>query len=136
MGATIQQQGPTTRDVTLRNEPLPLDSSAPITYLYLTFNTPIPEPEISTDAPPGGQALPPAPDLSQYINPLTWPRARKDIMVFLSCVATCLTAYTAGAYSPPASLIAEEFGTTREAALVGVTTFCMVSINVLFLRCH
>ncbi|KAI1638364.1 major facilitator superfamily domain-containing protein [Biscogniauxia mediterranea] len=132
MDATIQQQeqGPTTRDVTSKDErppPQPVDGSAPITYLYLTFDTPIPEPETATDAPrpPGDQIPPPAPDLSQYTNPLTWPKARKDMMVFLSCVATCLTAYTAGAYSPPAGLIAEEFGTTREAALVGVTTFCM-----------
>ena len=46
-------------------------------------------------------------------------------MVALSCIATCATAYTAGAYSPPADLIAAETGTTRVAALAGVTTFCM-----------
>jgi MFS family permease len=34
------------------------------------------------------------------------------------------TAYTAGAYTPPVNLIAEELKTTREVALLGVTTFC------------
>lgn len=44
-------------------------------------------------------------------------------MLLLSCVATCLTAYTAGAYSPPAGLLAAEFGVSRTAVLTGITLF-------------
>ncbi|KAI1498999.1 major facilitator superfamily domain-containing protein [Biscogniauxia marginata] len=118
------EPGPATRHTTLENAS-PLDGNATIAYLYLTFDTSIPEPDTATSLPLDDEVLPPPPDLSQYTNPFTWPRARKDMMVFLSCVATGLTAYTAGAYSPPAYLIATELSTTHEGALAGVTTFCM-----------
>ncbi|KAI3322783.1 MFS general substrate transporter [Xylariaceae sp. AK1471] len=69
--------------------------------------------------------MPEPPDLSRYVDPLRWPRARKNVMVTLSCIATLFTAYAAGAYTPPIQLIAEELKTTREVALLGVTTFCL-----------
>ncbi|CAJ2499626.1 Uu.00g024790.m01.CDS01 [Anthostomella pinea] len=109
----------------------PLDACTPMSYLYLTFDTPlpipipIPLPNTTVDSSPHEERLPPCPDLSRYTDPLTWPKARKNVMVFISCMATCCTAYTAGAYSQPADLIAAELGTTREGALAGVTTFCM-----------
>ncbi|RYP34472.1 hypothetical protein DL766_002993 [Monosporascus sp. MC13-8B] len=104
-----------------------MDAQTPITYLYLTFGTPLPSPHACSPRHRDGDGvgLPPCPDLSAYRNPLTWPRFRKDLMVFLSCVATWGTAYTAGAYSQPVDLLAAELGTTRIGALVGVTTFCM-----------
>lgn len=102
-----------------------MGADTPITTLYLTFDTPLPQPNIvytttADDSPP-----PQCPDLSEYTNPQKWPRFRKDLMVTLSCIATAATAYTAGSYSPPANLIAAELGTTRIGALCGVTTFCM-----------
>ncbi|KAI1333929.1 MFS general substrate transporter [Xylariaceae sp. FL0016] len=106
-----------------------IDDKAPIVRLYLTFSTRLPTPNTAIAAAAAtslsGSPLPECPDLSQYTNPFTWPRARKNIMVALSCIATCLTAYTAGAYSQPANLIAAELDTTRIGALAGVTTYCM-----------
>ncbi|KAI0844353.1 MFS general substrate transporter [Daldinia vernicosa] len=103
---------------------VPLDANTPISYLYLTFDTPLPC--LSARRPqsdPGD--LPACPDLSPYADPMKWPLARKGVMVVISCMATCFTAYAAGAYSVSADLIAAEFNTTRESALVGVTTFCI-----------
>ncbi|KAH9908854.1 major facilitator superfamily domain-containing protein [Xylariomycetidae sp. FL2044] len=99
----------------------PPSRETPIRYIYLTFDTPLPTP----NAGGGIGDLPSCPDLSRYTNPLTWPKFRKDIMLFLSCIATCITAYAAGAYSQAADLIANELHTTHEGALVGVTTFCL-----------
>ncbi|KAK8103500.1 major facilitator superfamily transporter [Apiospora kogelbergensis] len=112
---------------------------SPIVKLYLTFDTELPA--INTKpAPPshsdGSTAattpaaaaaadllLPPAPDLSRYTDPHLWPESRKNVMLLLSCVATLLTAYAAGAYSPPTDLMAAEFGCSRTAVLVGITLF-------------
>ncbi|KAI0473439.1 MFS general substrate transporter [Xylariaceae sp. FL0804] len=46
-------------------------------------------------------------------------------MVALSCVATLLTSYTAGAYTQPAAQIAAATRSTQQGALAGVTTFCL-----------
>lgn len=102
----------------------PPDASTAITYLYLTFDTPVPSPNVGEPRADNGD-LPPCPDLSGYTDPLTWPKTRKGVMVAISCIATCFTAYAAGAYSESADLIAAEFNSTHEAALVGVTTFCI-----------
>ncbi|KAI0411098.1 major facilitator superfamily domain-containing protein [Xylaria grammica] len=99
-----------------------LDRDSQIDYLYLTFDTVLPAPNFGAAA---GSEIPESPDFSQYVDPLRWPRARKNVMVAISCVATLFTAYTAGAYSPPVDLIAAELRTTREVALLGVTTFCL-----------
>ncbi|KAH8165230.1 hypothetical protein CIB48_g3031 [Xylaria polymorpha] len=100
-----------------------LDLDSQIEYLYLTFDTVLPAPNIPTAA--GSTSIPDSPDLTRYVDPLRWPRARKNVMVAISCVATLFTAYTAGAYSPPVDRIAAELQTTREVALLGVTTFCL-----------
>ncbi|KAI0810121.1 major facilitator superfamily domain-containing protein [Xylaria sp. FL0064] len=100
-----------------------LDRDSRIDYMYLTFDSVLPTPNI-----PAGiaePAIPDSPDLSRYVNPLRWPNARKNVMVAVSCVGTLATAYAAGAYSPPLDLIAADLRTTREVALLGVTTFCL-----------
>ncbi|KAI8623229.1 major facilitator superfamily domain-containing protein [Xylariaceae sp. FL1651] len=103
-----------------------LSHDSPITYLYLTFDTVLPTPHVPSGTAVSTTASAPVQlDLSRYVNPLRWPKARKNMMVALSCIATCLTAYTAGAYSPPIDLIAAELNTTHEVALLGVTTFCL-----------
>ncbi|KAL7620166.1 hypothetical protein AAE478_009159 [Parahypoxylon ruwenzoriense] len=106
---------------TVTDDAPPLDATTPITYVYLTFDTPLAYP----GPRPGHDELPACPDLSRYADPLTWPTARKGIMVAISCIATCFTAYAAGAYSECADLLAANLKTTREGALVGVTTFCI-----------
>ncbi|KAI6616966.1 hypothetical protein MCOR07_007324 [Pyricularia oryzae] len=78
-----------------------------ILYSYLTFDTPLPvvntRPEREDQPPP-----PPQPDLSRFSNPIYWPQHRKNVLLALSCIATFLTAYTAGSYSPPARTIARD----------------------------
>ncbi|KAI1174849.1 major facilitator superfamily domain-containing protein [Nemania sp. FL0916] len=100
-----------------------LGNNSEIEYQYLTFDTILPVPNISNEG--NGPPIPESPDFSRYADPLRWPRARKNIMVAVSCLATLFTAYTAGAYSPPIDLIAEELHTTHEVALLGLTTFCL-----------
>ncbi|KAI1463269.1 MFS general substrate transporter [Daldinia caldariorum] len=118
-----EEPGPIDQDEVAHDIP-PLDVASPISYVCLTFDTPLPSP--NTDGRQLGRGdLPACPDLSSYADPLKWPPARKGVMVAISCMATCFTAYAAGAYSESADLIAAEFNTTRENALVGVTTFCI-----------
>lgn len=104
-----------------------LDAASDIRYVYLTFNTPLPAAHL--DRSPTASSLEPppsAPDLSAYINPTLLPRHRKNIMLLLSCIATFLTAYTAGSYSPPASLIRQELhAPSNLAVLGGISTFCL-----------
>ncbi|KAI0869192.1 major facilitator superfamily domain-containing protein [Hypoxylon argillaceum] len=110
----------------LSDEGLPaLDDATTIEYLYLTFNTPIPNPAFRADLPPSDEApVSPTPDLVGFTNPLDWPKSRKNVIVVLSCVATFLASYATGAYSPAAPFIANELHTTTLATEVGVTTFC------------
>ncbi|OAA73393.1 Major facilitator superfamily domain, general substrate transporter [Cordyceps fumosorosea ARSEF 2679] len=100
-----------------------VDSSTPILHLYLDFDTPLPSPPWPPRQTPG-TSIPRCPDLRAYTSPLEWSPARKSVLLVLSCLATFLTAYTAGAYSPPAGLMAADFGTSRTAVMAGITTFC------------
>ncbi|KAI1029313.1 hypothetical protein LB504_010867 [Fusarium proliferatum] len=124
-GASVQDQG----DLEIGPSTLPssstqpnLGSEDPISYLYLTLDTPLPSPPSSDSNPT--QNLPPCPDLRPYASPFTLPRARKNIFLALSCIATMLTAYTAGTYSPPSRAMARDIGASHTATLVGITTFC------------
>ncbi len=45
-------------------------------------------------------------------------------MIWLSCIATLITAYTAGSYSPASGQMAAEWHVSETAVLVGITTFC------------
>ncbi|KAF4437892.1 drug proton antiporter YHK8 [Fusarium acutatum] len=124
-GASVQDHG----DLEIGPSILPpssaqpnLGSEDPISYLYLTLDTPLPSPSSSDSNPT--QNLPPCPDLRPYASPFTLPRARKNIFLALSCIATMLTAYTAGTYSPPSRAMARDIGASHTATLVGITTFC------------
>lgn len=46
-------------------------------------------------------------------------------MLLLSCIATFLTAYSAGAYSPPIPLMQAELHASKLAVLGGISTFCL-----------
>ncbi|KAH6609030.1 major facilitator superfamily domain [Trichoderma cornu-damae] len=102
-----------------------LDSSSPISYLYLTFEADLPSPPAWQQPSLDGREPPPCPNLAAYTSPLTWGTTRKSVLLILSCLSTFLTAYTAGAYSPPADIMAKDFGSTRLVVLVGITTFCL-----------
>ncbi|KAK0385113.1 hypothetical protein NLU13_7591 [Sarocladium strictum] len=100
------------------------DEDTPPRKLYLYFDTQLPVPDLGNlNIDP--QTLPESPDLTLYQNPMAWSPARKNFTLFLSCTSTFLTAYSAGSYSPPASLIAADINATRVATLVGITTFCI-----------
>lgn len=109
-----------------------IESSTEITRLYLTFQTRLPSPATNHDsndavaaAGSSSSKIPECPNLNPYINPVEWSPARKSVLLVLSCIATFLTSYTAGAYSPPTSIMADEFHTTRLVVLVGITMFCI-----------
>ncbi|OAL56843.1 MFS general substrate transporter [Pyrenochaeta sp. DS3sAY3a] len=94
-----------------------------IVWEYLTFETEIPHPATihptQTDQP-----LPPEPpNLVKFTNPFDWSHKRKDFTIWVSCIITALTAFTAGAYTPGIGQMTAEWGISNVAALVGVTTF-------------
>ncbi|POR33818.1 Uncharacterized protein TPAR_05996 [Tolypocladium paradoxum] len=106
-----------------------LGVDSPVSYLYLTFDTPLPTlPDAQRHqhgAARRGIEPPPCPDLRPYTSPLGWSPARKHVVLALSCIATFLTAYAAGSYSPPAAVMAGALDTSRLVVLVGITTFCL-----------
>jgi MFS family permease len=60
--------------------------------------------------------------ISRHCSVLNPPQ--KNVALYLSCIATVFTAYTAGSFAPPAFAMAEEWNVSTEAVLVGITTFC------------
>ncbi|KAF7938125.1 hypothetical protein BELL_0027g00130 [Botrytis elliptica] len=101
-----------------------LHSSSPIIYHYLTFETLIPSPTSNVSSDGSSATAPPRPQLKKYTSPFDWPESRKRFTVFLSCMATMLTAYTAGAYSPAVKQMSEYWHVSDIAILAGITTFC------------
>lgn len=108
------------------------NSESPISHIFLTFATNLPTPNntgaLSSTATrsSGEQTSPPAePDLRPYMDPTQWPAHRKAYHLVLCCIATMLTAYCAGSYSPPTPLMQAEFNASRTEVLLGITTFCM-----------
>ncbi|KAF2140921.1 uncharacterized protein K452DRAFT_251723 [Aplosporella prunicola CBS 121167] len=97
--------------------------SNPIAYHYLTFETELPHP--STLDPPceGAPAPPECPNLKKYQNPFEWSHKRKSIILWLSCAATAMTAFTAGSYSPGVGQMTDAWHVSNVAALVGITIF-------------
>ena len=95
----------------------------PITYQYLTFETVLPSPTHICSKNENGGPAPELPDLANYISPFTWSESRKNLTTWLSCVATVVTAYTAGAYSAGSIEMSREFGVSQVAIFVGITTF-------------
>jgi hypothetical protein len=101
-----------------------IDSSSPIVYHYLTFEMQLPLPSKNGLSDSQWFEGPQQPDLKRYLSPFDWPESRKQVTVALSCIATLITAYTAGAYSPPAQQMSEYWNVSKVAILVGITTFC------------
>ncbi|KAK4197374.1 major facilitator superfamily domain-containing protein [Triangularia verruculosa] len=104
--------------------------SLEITRLYLTFETAVPSPLFHRAAQDNTATtkIPSPPNLTPYADPRTWAPHRKNVLLFLSCVATFLTAYTSGSYSPPAELIQASLSpvpSSVEPVLAGITTFCV-----------
>lgn len=76
--------------------PAKLDSNTTIAYHYLTFETPLPVPSITYNASDDGEAHPTPPeqpDMRKYISPYLWSESRKNYTIYISCIATSITAY-------------------------------------------
>lgn len=113
----------TSTSITRNSEENVLDETSPIIYHYLTFETPLPSPSTTISTETSTQA-PPQPDLKKYISPFEWSESRKNLMIWLSCLATLITAYTAGSYAPATAQMSAEWNVSETAIVVGITTFC------------
>ena len=118
---------------------LPTDngSEKEIVWQYLTFETEVPPPsslypsEVPTQLPNDDPhpttcdhgPAPEPPNLAKYMNPFDWPETRKNYTIWVACIITALTAYSAGSYSPGIGQMTEEWDVSNVAALVGITTF-------------
>ena len=109
---------------TINNPPT---ATTEITNLYLTFTTPLPTANTTLPSHSSPRPPPPPPNLTPYTDPQTWPTSRKNLLLTLSCIATWLTAYTSGSYSPPQHLIQAALHPHPpiEAVLAGISTFCL-----------
>lgn len=117
-----------------------------IVWRYLTFETEVPPPSSlypsvlptrhPTDQHPTtsdhGDA-PQPPDLAKYTNPFDWSESRKNYTIWVACIITALTAFSAGSYSPGLEQMTAEWGVSNVAGLVGITTF---TTGKLFHRLH
>jgi multidrug resistance protein len=97
----------------------------PLEHLYLAFDTELPIPAIDALSQQSRNNLPLPPDLSHFANPFEWPSSRKSFILWISCIATCFTAFSAGAYSPGSKQMEREWDVSHVAILVGITTFTM-----------
>lgn len=103
-----------------------VDNDTPIKYRYLTFDTALPRPNTNnTTTTSSSSPAPEEPNLLPYINPTHWPTHRKTYHLILCCIATMLTAYCAGSFSPPSPLMEFSMHASRASVLTGITTFCM-----------
>ncbi|KAH7402631.1 major facilitator superfamily domain-containing protein [Pyrenochaeta sp. MPI-SDFR-AT-0127] len=94
-----------------------------IIWHYLTFETELPHPATIHPTRLDQGPPPEPPNLAEYTNPFEWSETRKNFTVWMSCIITALSAFTAGAYTPGIGQMTEEWGVSSVAALVGVTTF-------------
>jgi multidrug resistance protein len=94
-----------------------------IVYRYLDFDTELPNPLVSSLHQEQRDEIPPPPELKLLTNPFTWSPTHKTLILWICCLATSLTAYSAGSYSPAAQQMEDEWNVGRVAILVGITTF-------------
>jgi multidrug resistance protein len=97
----------------------------PITYQYLTFETPILELQPKALPDNGSESIPAFPDLSQYESPFMWSSMRKTTALVLCCAATLCSAYSAGAYFLPSAALENKWGLSTVAFSTGVTTWAV-----------
>ncbi|KAG8631666.1 hypothetical protein KVT40_000806 [Elsinoe batatas] len=94
-----------------------------IHYEYLTWQTaPLPTPAFpAPDSLPDN--LPSTAAYEKIISPFLWSESRKNLITWLSCAATVVTAYAAGSYTSGEEQMEAEWGVSRTAITVGVTVF-------------
>ncbi|KAK7544403.1 major facilitator superfamily domain-containing protein [Phyllosticta citribraziliensis] len=94
-----------------------------IIWHYLTFDTELPAPSSIEPPHPGAPPPPECPSLKEYQNPFDWSPKHKTIIVWISCIATALTAFTGGSYAPAVGQMTAEFDITDTQCLTGITIF-------------
>lgn len=94
-----------------------------IVWHYLTYATELPHPTSTCPTRPGQQPPPEVPDLKKYTSPFDWPDTRKNMTIYIACIITALTAFSAGSYSPGVAQMTDEWNVSNVAAYVGITTF-------------
>ena len=92
-------------------------AGSPIVYHYLDFDTELPLPTSLQGNPPE------PPDLRNLGSPFEWSETRKNLITWLSCAVTVLTAYTAGSYAAAAEQLMGKWNISRVAFNVGITAF-------------
>ena len=103
------------KDISLRST-----ADSPIVYHYLDFDTELPSPTSFQ----GSSTHPPAPpDLRNLGSPFEWSETRKNLITWLSCAVTVLTAYTAGSYAAAAEQLMAKWDISQVAFNIGITTF-------------
>jgi len=126
---------------------LPRDSSSgsdmtneETVWHYLTFDTELPSPAHLTQSPLMGggderSSPPPAcPNLKKYTSPFLWSSSRKNLITWMSCAATVVTAYTAGSYAPALDGMTREWHVSDVVATLGITVFtCGFGVAPMFL---
>jgi multidrug resistance protein len=94
-----------------------------IIWHYLTFETELPHPTSIHPTVINQQPPPEPPNLANFTDPFKWKESRKNLTIWVACVITALTAFSAGAYSPGVGQMMAEWHVSSVAALVGITTF-------------
>jgi multidrug resistance protein len=94
-----------------------------IVWQYLTFDTKLPHPTTIHPQEPNQEPPPPPPSLVKYTNPFEWSETRKRVTVWISCLITTLTAFSSGALNPGMGQMTKEWGVSKVAFLVSITTF-------------
>jgi hypothetical protein len=95
----------------------------PITSYYLTWDTELPVPAPCGPHAPYSREPPDEPNISRCRSPFDWSEGHKSFILWLSCIVTAGTAYSAGSYAPALDQLTEYFHVSEEAAEVGVTVF-------------
>ncbi|OQO12662.1 hypothetical protein B0A48_02125 [Cryoendolithus antarcticus] len=107
-------------------EDLP-SSQDEIVYHYMTFDTAIPSPAHLSLSPSSAlderSPATPQPDLTAFISPFLWSKQRKNLITWLSCAATIVTAYTAGSHASGIDQMSAEWHVSNIAVTVGITVF-------------
>ncbi|KAF7597266.1 hypothetical protein BBP40_008108 [Aspergillus hancockii] len=99
------------------------NSSRDIEHLYLQFDTPLPHPVGISSPQLGRTSPPPCPNLANYASPFLWAEPRKTVITVISCCVTAMSAYAAGAYTPPAEELTAEWKVSNVVYNLGITLY-------------
>lgn len=99
------------------------DKHGEIIWQYLDFDTELPHPATIHPTLPDQEPPPEPPNLAKYGDPFQWSQMRKRMTIWVACVITALTAFSAGSYSPGIGQMTTEWSISNVAALVGITMF-------------